>query len=108
MADAFTSALFGAEGMKATARMKLDGGRVWTVTLLNAPADDTEEEFHKTAAKGTTLAEQVKKDDERARTYRAPKVTGAAAQSATALVLGFTPAKRKADKPQIADEPTAK
>jgi hypothetical protein len=92
MADAFFSALFGAKELKVSARHKV-GNITKTVTLTTAvPADVSEEAFLEAAKSGVTLAAKVTNGDDRGRNYTGKGISGAAATSATASVLGYTAA----------------
>jgi hypothetical protein len=92
MSDAFMTALFGAKEVKASARHKV-GDVTKTVTLVGAvPTDITEEGFMEAAKRGVTLTAKVTSGEDRGRSYTGKGVTGAAAVSATASVLGFAPA----------------
>lgn len=102
MADAFLTAMFGADTVKASARVKL-GNQTRTVTLKTVPTDVTDEAFVEAAKSGVDLSLRIASEGERTRSVSGKGVHGAAAVSATSSVLGYAAPAPKAGK----SKPTA-
>ncbi len=102
MADAFMSALFGANTVKAIARFKDTAtGKNKTVSLLSIPTDLTDDAFMEAAKDGVDLsAKSIGSNPDRTKNISGKGVYGAAASSATANVLGVTPPTKPEKKPE--------
>jgi hypothetical protein len=98
MADAFMTALLGADSVKASARVKV-GSQVRSVTLKKVPTDVSDEAFVEAARHGVDLSVRINSEGDRTRTINGKGVSGAAAVSATSSVLGYTAPAAAAPKP---------